>query len=269
MNAVYNQIITELISQIVPESPLTVEPCGVQYIVNIVTPYVEAIAPVTEISQIDNWITVDKALPETMGAEIIDRINQSVEAFITAENDSHPDNLIDATSAESVQLAKNVFEQEFIYNIILVAITKLPEQDNIITVFDIHNAIIHDEALIQVAHIDENDATDYLPVTSVIGPNAYTNTLNSEETLGLMVFKQVHLDANYTLTIYDVDFNIDMAQTSHSITENKFIIVINGISYGFDDQNALEEFLQGFKTGAMWNQVDVATLISSMVDNEG
>lgn len=206
----------------------------------------------------------------------------NIEEIITnVFNDIMPNTIIHQTSVKLLELLiyKYFPENDKLENILSKIFTELEylkEIDYVILPWDIQKSVRENYPDI----VDDLIIKDVLPVTITIGPSSFVHMLTLEFTVGLLLFSHPFVSqANYTISLFGAKFepkyilgdgNLHLSNRFDTADGNEYYSVkVSDTSFIF----LSTDFMQGFATGAMWNNLDHHDYWDSLykitIDGEG
>lgn len=204
-------------------------PISIAFLKYLLEPYFQVVKTSTSQDAIVNWIS--QVFPEH-SAIILKSFNKESNDYIKSG-------------------------EKAIYNTFADIIKSEGQVDTIVLPWDIQQ-LIKMTNLISLFSNKELFMDDKLPVTIEIDNNSFEHKLTADFVLGLLIFSSLeNIKQHFRIVMFGVPFTTDYIQldTRYRGRDNEFIgyrINIDHHGYKF----ATSDFMQGFATGALWNDVD-------------
>lgn len=247
MNVLTPENIEAIGNQVHPDSK--VHPTSAAYIKFLVEPYAKAIETAT-VDGIQQW------LPLAFPGEMAKHARTAADKMLTVGPPLKPEkfdevyrsSVIDYLVAEILELAGN---------------NSKDERDPTILPWDVQKGIGNDDELSQMFGIAKDQ--NQLPVEVEIGTQTFTHQLTLEFVAGLLLSGEAVPDLVLAVSVFGVPFNASYIvpngkegeeenynRFSERRDEKQYTVLSVGGEYGFDTP----DFMQGFATVAMWDNVD-------------
>lgn len=234
------------------------QPTTIAYARSLLVPYQEALAQSDDPEALKQWVT--QAFPQSIRESILNEIEaEELEAVET-------DEMVKALNLPGGNWGDQIRSLILgnMANALLLNIDDLHvanETDVAALPWDLVEAI--DDEWAPLFGIDKANKT--LPVTVTIGPQQFTHPMTLEQAMGLLLFSKVS-GVNFQPMMFGQALSYFEDQDENGAgTEHARFNVSNSSSHfpgyrvtvgGHVYQFMTPDFMQGFKTGAMWTGVD-------------
>lgn len=243
-------------------TPLTLVPEANLYIQVLVSPYINAMEPVTDLDALRQWIP---GIFKDKADELSNALEANVSPLLLQLGDT-------ATTDDGVvKIARTTITDFILRWILSKVITHFTGSgENIVLPWDVLDLVIaSSDGLADFLQMDKNSKT--LPVTVVIGSNKFEHNMTKELAYGLSLFC-VLTQIDCTIYMYETPLYQDLWTnpnnrfSDESTLHDKYKITLtSGQSFKFETS----DFIQGLATGAQWAGADVSTYITDLIDKTG